>query len=329
MAPSYTAPNGILIDAFVTNGTFTLVTPKAYTTLSFLGMGGNGGDVINVQVNHQDGTSEPGTFGTPDWFGGTSEIALIAGGRLSQVYNLNSETDGNSGDGKGNPRVYHREITLTNTTSAVTSILLTYSSGAGGSHSDVMAVSGATTSGGAVAPIAVTGYTYDFVVEAGAPHDGRIMSQTMVDGTNVWATTQSLDNETDTGNSWYEQGYNINNSASGSYNNEAANLTGTGLPHASSYITNSTGDHIYQMPPDYTVNNAVYIDSTMTNDTITLATPAPLRACLSWVRPVMAPFMSPWQWSIRAAIRRRIRWRLMIGLMAPRRLPLSPTGAWR
>ena len=43
MAASYTAPNGILIDTVVTTGTFTLVTPAAYTKLSFLCSGGNGG----------------------------------------------------------------------------------------------------------------------------------------------------------------------------------------------------------------------------------------------------------------------------------------------
>jgi hypothetical protein len=139
-----------------------------------------------------------------------------------------------------------------------------------------MAVSGAVTGGGgAVTPIAVTGYDYDFVVEAAAPMGGRILSQTMVAGTNLWATTQSLDSEANTGNSWYEQGYNLNNDASGSLNSPLDNLTGTGIPHPSGFITNATLDHIYQMAPDYTVNNAIYISDadTSTNDTITLTTP--------------------------------------------------------
>jgi len=46
--PTYVGPNGILIDTVVTSGTFTLTTPAAYTLLSFLGSGGNGGDVIGV-----------------------------------------------------------------------------------------------------------------------------------------------------------------------------------------------------------------------------------------------------------------------------------------
>ena len=274
MAPSYTAPNGILIDAQVTNGTFTLVTPKAYSTLSFLGMGGNGGDTISVTVHHQDSTTETETFSTSDWFGGTVGIAWIANGRISQVYNLNPETDGTSGDGLGNPRIYHKEITLSNTGSPVTSVVLNYVSGSGGSHSDVMALSGATTSGGVVSPIAVTGYDYDFIVEVGAPRNGRILSQTMANGTNEWATTQSIDNTNNTGNSWYEQGYNLNNDASGTFNSPTHNLTGTGLAHPGSFITNTAMDHVYQMPPDYTVNDAIYLSTTVTNDTITFTTPA-------------------------------------------------------
>jgi hypothetical protein len=276
MAPSYTAPNGILIDTAVTNGTFTLVTPAVYTKLSFLGSGGNGGDTINVLVKHQNGAEETGSFGCPDWFGG-SGVAYIAGGRCNSTVNLTTEVDGNSGDGRANPRIYFRDITLTNTTSPVTSIELTYASGQASSHNDIMGVSGATpTSGTTVAPIAVTGYDYDFVVEAGAPKNGRVTSQIVVDGTNVFATTQSMDTELNTGNSWYEKGYNINNADSGTYNSPTQDLTGTGLPHPGSFITNATGDHIYQMPSDYTINNAVYIGTpaSMTNATITLATPA-------------------------------------------------------
>jgi hypothetical protein len=182
MAPSYMAPNGILISVEVPTGTFTLVNPAAYTTLSFLGMGGNGGDSMNVTVHHQDGTTDTGTMATGDWFNGTTGLAWIAGGRCTSTVNLTTEVSGTGPDSLGNPRIYHREITLANKTSPVTSIDFTYTGGASGSHSDVLAVSGATTSGGLVNPIAVTGYDYDFVVETNAPHGGRIMSQTMVGG---------------------------------------------------------------------------------------------------------------------------------------------------
>ncbi len=274
MAPTFVGPNGILMDSQVTNGTFTLVTPAAYATLSFIGLGGNGGNSIAVTVYHQDGSTENGNFSTSDWFGGTVGIARIMGGRISQVYNLNTETDGNSGDGLGNPRMYHKEVPLSNTTSPVTKIVLTWTGGNAGSHSGVFCVSGATTAGGAITPIDVTGYDYDFIVEATAPHNGRVLSQTMVGGTNLWATSQSMDGTDNTGASWYEQGYNLGNPASGTYNSPNADMSWTGLPHPGAYVTNSTGDHIFQMPADYTTNNAIYISTTVTNDTITLTTPA-------------------------------------------------------
>ncbi len=272
MAPSYAAPNGIAIDTVVTTGTFTFTTPAAYDKLSFLGSGGNGGDVINVVVHHQDGTSEPGQFGCPDWFGG-SGVAYHVGGRCNNTANLTTETDGD------NPRIYFRDIALTNTTSPVTSVDLNYASGQASSHNDVMGVSGElTASPGTVVPITVTGYDYDFVVEASATVGNRVVSQIMNDGTNVWATDNSMDAEDNTGASWYEKGYNQNNFGKNDntlpHNNENADATGTGLPHAGSMVTNATADHIYQMPPSYTAANAAYLNLNITNDTITLTTPA-------------------------------------------------------
>src|ERR1019366_10801760 len=111
---------------------FTPITAQAYTTLSFLCLGGNGGDTMNATVHHQDGTTETHQFSSADWFGNPTGIAIQMGGRINQVYNLNTEVDGRAG---GNPQVYHREITLTDTASAVTNIVLTYVSGNGGSHS--------------------------------------------------------------------------------------------------------------------------------------------------------------------------------------------------
>ncbi|MDQ6630262.1 MAG: hypothetical protein M3Y82_00715, partial [Verrucomicrobiota bacterium] len=163
MAPSYTAPNGFLIDTVITNATATFVTPAAYTLLSFLGSGGNGGDVIGVKVYHQDGSFEMGgayQFGCPDWFSGSSNVVFIANERVASTLtftynNINSN----------NPRLYSRDIALTNTTSPVIKVDLFYVSGPANSHNDVVAISGATTIGGPVIPITLTGYTYDFIVE--------------------------------------------------------------------------------------------------------------------------------------------------------------------
>ena len=262
MAPSYTAPSAILINATqVTNGTFTLTTPAAYTRLSFLGSGGNGGNVIAVKVFHQDGSTEDGSFGSPDWFGGSSNVAWIASGRINNPYNFTF-----SNVGEQNPRLYFRDVILTNTSSPVIKIDLSYSSGAANSHNPIFGVSGATSPGGPVQPITVTGYTYDTVVEASAAKRGDVR------GTNgEFATTQTMDNEFNTGNTWYEKGYNVNNGGSVAGMAVAPN---TGLPVAGSTVTNAAGDRIYRMPASYSQNNAFWLSSGSTlNGTITLTTP--------------------------------------------------------
>lgn len=273
--PTYIGPNGILIDTAVTSGTFTLTTPAAYTLLSFVGSGGNGGDVIGVRVNHQDGTFEVGSFGCPDWFGGAG-IAFTAGGRCQSPVTFTTETDG------ANPRIYFRDVTLTNTTSPVTSIVLSYVSGSSGSHNDVLGVSGATTVGGPVAPITVTGYTYDFVVEAGAAKRGRVVSQVIVDATNQWATTVTYDNDLNTGFTFYEKGHDFNMINNGPVTPTNPVVTAiaqaSGLPVHGSTFSNPAGDHTYTMAPSYTTNDVVWLNTIVSNATITLVTPTAFTA---------------------------------------------------
>lgn len=270
MPPSYTANNGILIDTAVTTGTFTLTAPAAYNRLSFACAGGNGGDVIGVQVNHADSTFETLSFGCPDWFSG-SGVIIATQGRMNNNITHAVETDGD------NPRIYFRDIVLSNTNSAVTSIVLTYVSGQASSHNDIMAVSGATTPGGPVGPIAVTGYTYDFVVEATAAKRAQLVSQTIVAGTNVFATSQTMDNDGNTGFAFYEKGYNFNliNNLPYTYGNPGVDAIAqsSGIPRHGTTFTNATGDHVFTMAPDYTTNDVVWLSPTVTNATITFVTP--------------------------------------------------------
>ncbi len=275
MAADYTAPNGILIDTVVTNGTLALTTPAAYTTLSFLGSGGNGGDVIGVTIRHLDGTVQAGnSFSCPDWFNGIINVAFIANIRCSSTVNFTTSLHTGS---PGNPRIYFRDIAVVNTTSPITNVTLYYLSGPANSHNAILGISGATTPGGVVSPIAVTGWTYDFIVEKEAAKRGRIVTSTILDGTNVWATSQSMDNIDNTGNAWYEKGYNVNNpgDGGGAPIPDATVATTSGLPAPGSMITNSIGDHVYMLPSDYTVNNAVWvaIPPAVTNAVITLETP--------------------------------------------------------
>jgi hypothetical protein len=90
-------------------------------------------------------------------------------------------------------------------------------------------------------PILLTpgSYNQDVVIEHNAPHPPASN------------TTASMDSgSTNTGDSWYEQGYN-------------ASVPNTGLPLAGSTITNqSASDHLYTFAPSYTAANVACIDST-------------------------------------------------------------------
>ncbi len=270
MPPTYVGPNGILIDTVVTNGTFTLATPASYARLSFLGSGGNGGDVIGVTVHFQDGTSEginaggassSYTFGCPDWFNGTLNLAFIANERCGSSVNFTYNNAGSN-----NPRLYFRDIVLANTNKVITSVDLTYYSGGSGSHNCIFGMSGDPNGQGIVSPITVTGYTQDFVVEAAAALRNRV-----VDTNSANATTSSMDNDSNGGNSWYEKGYNLNNV--GNWSPNTAIALASGLPHPGATVSNAAGNHVYVMAPTYNGNDAIYVSPTIPNATITFANP--------------------------------------------------------
>lgn len=242
MAASYTDANALMLDSVLTNGTFTLTTPTACAGLSFLESGGNNGVTFGYTVHHQDGTVETGSASIPDWFSG-SNPAWTANGRV------NVGTFAFSAVTAGNPRLYSLDVTLANTASPVTAIGFNYLSGGG--HGAIMAVSG--LNGANYTPLAVTGYNEDIVVEAAAGKPGALNG----------VTTATMDNGTNnTGSTYYEAGY-------------EPQAPGTGLPHAGTLMTNqSAADHVYQLPPSYTVNNAILITSNQPTATLTLSSPA-------------------------------------------------------
>ncbi|HEX3717517.1 MAG TPA: glycoside hydrolase family 76 protein [Verrucomicrobiae bacterium] len=76
-------------------------------------------------------------------------------------------------------------------------------------------------------------------------------------------TTASMDSGIgNSGTSWYEKGYN-------------SAVPTTGLPPAGSTFTSQTSStHFYTMAPSYTANNAILLDSSLTNAAFTLIAPA-------------------------------------------------------
>src|ERR1051326_3437019 len=82
MARRYTTNDVVWVSPVVSNATITLVTPAAYTALSFLDAAGNGPVFPTVIVHHQSGNSETNSIKIVDWFD-SSPPAYIPNGRVS------------------------------------------------------------------------------------------------------------------------------------------------------------------------------------------------------------------------------------------------------
>jgi hypothetical protein len=246
-APSYTAANAILVDAGVSNATYTVTAPTAVSALSFLGSAGNGATTNNVVIHHADGSSETAQMVISDWFSDVN-IAFTANGRVDAISRGLDNVNNNF------PRLLSVDVPVSNTTSPVTSIDFER---VGGGHSAIFAVS--ASNGADFTALAGTGFNYDMVVEAGADQQP----------TDLAATTATLDAGVDnTDYTWYERGV-------------YAPAPLTGLPAAGQTITNAAAaDHVYRLAPSYTENNAILIDNTTapTDVPVTVTFAAPVTA---------------------------------------------------
>jgi hypothetical protein len=146
-APSYAANDVAFVDSSHSS-TLTPATPGFFSTLSFLTAAANGPVTFNYSVNHADATSETGSFNSPDWFFNTP-VAWTANGRVNVQSGAFDNVNNN------NPRIYAVDISLANTTSQVTNITLSTSSGG---RAVVFALSGLAVAVAPTAPynIAVT-----------------------------------------------------------------------------------------------------------------------------------------------------------------------------
>lgn len=246
MPASYTVANNLFLSNEVTSGSLTLSSPATLTGLSLLMASGGGACNMNYVVTHADTTTESGTISAPDWFNGASP-AYVTNGRINPSGG-NFDSTNNALPTNGNPRLYSREVTFSNA-SPVVSITLTYTSGGRGS---ILAMSGSSNSGATYTPLAITGFNHDSVMGVADPAPTALTGY----------TTASMDGGTaNTGNSWYQKGYN-------------PLAPTTGLPGPGETITSAfLLDHHYQMPASYSLNNVIYVDSATSPRTITFATP--------------------------------------------------------
>jgi hypothetical protein len=133
MPSDYAANNATLLDADCAAATLTPVNPSKCAALSFLGTAGNGPVTVGCQVHHADGNVETNWFVLPDWLS-TAPAALAVTGFVS--------LDFRTVDLAKNPALFAKDITLTNTSSPVSNVVLTYVGGPASSHAVLFAVSG-------------------------------------------------------------------------------------------------------------------------------------------------------------------------------------------
>src|ERR1043166_4759493 len=132
---TYAVSNAALVDS-THSVNLVPVAPVAFSALSFLTAAGHGPVTVDYSVAHNDGSLETGLFISPDWFFNTP-IAYNAQGRVDVSSGAFSSVNGN------NPRLYSKDIILTNTTSPVTNLHLNWNSGNTGSgEAAIFAVSG-------------------------------------------------------------------------------------------------------------------------------------------------------------------------------------------
>jgi len=139
MAPSFTANNAILLTSNAPSATLTPSTSAAFAGLSFLMACGNGPATVGCSVHHANGLVESNTFSVPDWFF-ESPVAQVANGRVD----VSSKTANDIGIGA--PSLYAADLPLSNGSSPVTSIVLTWVAGGSGANAVVFAVSGGSSS---------------------------------------------------------------------------------------------------------------------------------------------------------------------------------------
>lgn len=251
MPASYTADNALCVYSALTPGTLTLTTPTALAAISVLNSGGGGASTINYTIYHQGGGTETGTIDILDWFNtSAATVAHIAAGRVStdngQVDNLYS----------ANCRLFYSDIILTDMVNPVTKIEFSSTSG---NRAAIFGLSG-SPDGMNYTPLAVTGFNRDMVIEAGAPLTGSLFTKSTV--------TMDGGSTNNTGNTFYEQGFNTD-------------APTTGLPPAGSNISGGSPLHTFTLAPDYTTNNVLYVGNyeflngdVPGENTLTLVSPA-------------------------------------------------------
>ncbi len=132
-------PNGpgqmdaVMLDSGHTSGALAFTgVPTTYSLLSFLVSGANGGGAVNVTIEYANGTTQSTTITAPDWFtadgASPDEVAWYADGRAS-VGNAAADSfsfNDNNNTPNQQPVMLEEDVTLSDTTDAVTGVQFSY-----------------------------------------------------------------------------------------------------------------------------------------------------------------------------------------------------------
>ena len=235
----YTSNNALVLspDTGLTSGTLTLANAATYARIAVIAHSGNGTNMTGtLTLNFQDGTSFTTYYLAPDWFNNTTNVALFATARINLV-------SGSDEGGTQNPRWYQTTINLATLLGATNKPVASITFGKAQARSTaIYAVSGQLAAG--AAPITVTGFNRDLVVETaavGPPY-----------------TSYAAEFNPGEGDAFYQHG-----------------LAGTtnGLPPSNAFQSSLDGAQ-FQFQP-YTANNALVLSSEtgLSSGTLTLSSP--------------------------------------------------------
>ncbi len=177
LAPDYTANNAVLLDADSGTMTITPMTPFTSAGLSFLGAAGNGPATIACQVHHADGSSETNWFVLSDWLSASSAAYTISG-RINIDFRTVDLTTASG--------LFASDITMSNTTSPVTSLELSYAGGAAGSHAVLFAISSSSSSTSSGRPVLAIASLADGKIRIRSTGSGELES------TSSWAGSATV-----------------------------------------------------------------------------------------------------------------------------------------
>jgi hypothetical protein len=176
LAPNYTGNNVALVDAVHPSANLTPASPARYARLSFLTSAGHGPVTNRCVVQHLDGRSQTNQFVSPDWFD-SAPAALSVNGRIKLSQKLVSSLDANG------PSLFAADLSLANTSSPVTNLVISYAGGGLNSHAVIFAVGGSDIPAPPVvaARLLISGSPDSgWLIHATAP--GRLQSTTAFEG---------------------------------------------------------------------------------------------------------------------------------------------------